>query len=80
MNNVITANLAMGRKITLQEVFQYNRGQRLMFTGVPLPQIYSVDFSNSIHGTSKKMVGDENGCIIPDEYFIPGQTIYAWFV
>ena len=80
MNNVITANLAMGRKITLQEVFQYNRGQRLVFTGVPLPQVYSVDFSNSVQGDSKKAIGDENGVVIPNEYFIPGQTIYAWIV
>ena len=80
MDNIITANLALGRKISLQEVFQYNRGQRIKFVGVPLPQIYSVDFSNSIHGESKKVVGDSDGAIIPDEYFVPGQTIYAWVV
>lgn len=48
--------------------------------GVPLPHTYSVDFSNSIYGESKKMIGDDTGVTIPDEYFIPGQTIFAWVV
>ena len=80
MENVITANLALGRKISLQEVFQYNRGQKLRFTGISLPELYSVDFSNSVYGESKKMTGDASGVTIPDEYFIPGETIYAWVV
>lgn len=42
--------------------------------------MYTVDFSNSIYGESKKMIGDDTGVTIPDEYFIPGQTIFAWVV
>lgn len=80
MSNIITANLARGRKVVTQEVFQWDSGQLLKFIGIDLPPSYRVDFSNTIRGTSKSQLGDENGVTIPDEFFLPGQMIYAWIV
>ena len=80
MGYIITANLARGRKVTVPEVFQWNRGQQLRFTGIELPDTYRVDFSNTMLGDSKSVVGGADGVTIPDEYFVPGQTIYAWLV
>lgn len=80
MGNIITANLARGRKVTVPEVFQWNRGQQLKFTGIELPDTYRVDFSTSMRGNSKSVIGGADGVVIPDEYFVPGQTIYAWLV
>lgn len=81
MGYIITANLAKGRKVTTEPVFRWNHGMVLKFIGVTLPDNYRVDFSNTLNGTAKSQMGTaENGVIIPDEYFMPGQTIFAWVV
>ena len=80
MSNIITANFRFGRTCTTPTVFQYNVGMILRFKGVALPDTYRVDFSNSLHGTSKSMIGNADGVEIPYEYFVPGNRIYAWIV
>ena len=81
MGYIITANLAKGRKVITEPVFRWNHGMVLKFIGVTLPDNYRVDFSNTLNGTAKSQMGTaENGAIIPDEYFMPGQTIFAWVV
>ena len=80
MNNIVFANLGYGNKTTTQTVFQYNMGMMLRFKNVTLPDTYRVDFSNSLHGTSKTMIGGADGVEIPYEYFVPGSHIYAWIV
>ena len=80
MSNVITANFQWGRKTQTAPLYQYNKGMRLRFEHANLPAIYRVDFANSVYAKSKTVTGDENGVIIPYEYFVPGQTIYAWIV
>ena len=81
MGYIITANLAKGRKVITEPVFRWNHGMVLKFIGVTLPDNYRVDFSNTLNGTAKSQMGTaENGVIIPDEYFMPGQTIFAWVV
>jgi len=81
MGYVITANLAKGRKVTTEPVFRWNHGMVLKFIGVTLPDNYRVDFSNTLNGTAKSQMGTAaNGVVIPDEYFMPGQTIFAWVV
>lgn len=80
MSNIVFANLGYGNKTTTPTVFQYNVGMMLRFKNVTLPETYRVDFSNSLHGTSKAMVGNADGAEIPYEYFVPGSHIYAWIV
>lgn len=81
MGYIITANLAKGRKVTTEPVFRWNHGMTLRFINASLPDTYRVDFSNSMNGMAKSQIGTaENGVTIPDEYFMPGQTIFAWVV
>ena len=80
MGNIITANLAHGRKMKTDEVYQWDNGQILRFTGITMPASYRVDFSNSTRGNSKSVLNDGDSVTIPDEYFSPGQMIYAWVV
>lgn len=80
MSSFVTANFAKGRVCVTPSVFQYNAGMKLRFMGASLPDTYRVDFSNTLHGKSKPMIGNADGVEIPYEYFIPGQSIYAWIV
>lgn len=80
MGNIITANLAHGRRTKTGEVYQWDSGQILRFTGITMPAAYRVDFSNSTRGNSKSVLGNGDSVTIPDEYFSPGQMIYAWVV
>lgn len=61
-------------------LFQYDYGQRLIFTGVDLPTTYEVQFSNDPNGESKTVMGDSTGVSIPDEYLLSGDPVYIWVV
>ena len=81
MSNIITVDLSRGRKVETSTVFQWNHGMTLRFIRATLPEIFRVDFSNSTRGKAKSMIGSASGgVVIPDEYFMPGSTIYAWVV
>ena len=80
MSNIITANFKIGRNCVVPSVYQYNMGMMLRLKNVTLPETYRVDFSNSLHGASKAMIGGADGVEIPYEYFVPGSHIYAWIV
>lgn len=80
MGNIVTASFTKGRIYTAPSVFQYNVGMKLRFKGIELPGTYRVDFSNTLRGASKAMLGDADGVEIPYEYFVPGSSIYAWIV
>ena len=80
MSNLVTANFSKGRTCVTASVYQYNAGMMLRFKGIELPNQYRVDFSNTLHGTSKSVIGNSSGVEIPYEYFIPGNSIYAWIV
>ena len=80
MSNIVVADFKWGHKTTTKTVYRYNVGQRLKFINVDQPQSYRVDFSNSINGVSKSVMGNDEGVVIPYEYFIPGKEIYAWIV
>lgn len=80
MGNIVTANFSKGRLYQTNAIYQYNSGMVLKFKGLTLPDTYRVDFSNTLHGTSKTMIGNENGVTIPDEYLKPGTMVYAWIV
>lgn len=77
-DKVIIASFGKTRTARTATQYQYNHGQKLQFENVDLPANYEVHFSNSINGTAKTVIGDSTGVVIPYEYFVPGQTIYAW--
>lgn len=77
-DKVIIASFGKTRTARTATQYQYNHGQKLQFENVDLPANYEVHFSNSVNGEAKTAIGDSTGVVIPPEYFIPGNTIYAW--
>ena len=80
MTNITVANFADGSHVTRTgAVYQYDYGQILQFSGLDLPSAYEVHFSNQESlGTSKTSIGNEDGVVIPDEYLLSGEKVYAW--
>ena len=59
-------------------LYQYDYGQRLILSGVELPESYEVHFSNSETGSSKTSVGNATGVDIPDEFLTSGENVHVW--
>lgn len=75
---VIIAKFGKTKVAQTEKQWRYNHGQKLKFEGVDLPANYEVHFSNSKTGAAKTMIGNADGVLIPQEYFVPGEMIYAW--
>ena len=83
MGNVITVNLNYGccrteQYITDQKLYQYDYGQILKLTGIELPELYEVHFSNGERGTSTTGIGTADGVEIPDQYLLNAGKLYVW--
>ena len=76
--NTITLNLSRSKLTQTGNLFQYDYGQRLILSGVTLPESYEVHFSNKERGTSKTMLGDATGVDIPDEFLLSGENVHVW--
>lgn len=57
--NVILAPLAGRTVCTAKRVYQYNQGMILRLLGIDLPQAYTVDFANSVTGSSISQAVDD---------------------
>lgn len=80
MLNVITAYLHGREPCTTETVYQYNSGMRMQILGKGLPDVYEVDFANSITGNSITQIASGGVVSVPDEFFVPGSIIHAWVV
>lgn len=67
-----------GRFCTTRRVFQWDSDDKLQFVNLDLPQNYTVDFANSLTGTSVPVLASSDTAQIPPEMFVPGSEIYAW--
>ena len=77
--NTVTMKLLRGAMNRANlPLFQYDYGQKLILTGVELPENYEVHFSNSINGESKKSLGNSDGVTIPDEFLTSGENVFVW--
>ena len=77
--NIVTAAFGGSKVVRTRALYQWDYGQVLQFSGIDLPDAYTVHFSNQgVGGTAKTQVGNADGVDIPDEYLITGQTVYAW--
>ena len=74
----IMASFTSSKSCVTASRYRYDYGQRLVFKGIPLPSAYEVHFSNEESGQAKTVIGNEDGVLIPDEYFLTGETVYAW--
>ena len=58
---------------------QFDTGQKLIFSGVILPETYEVQFSNQKEGgISVATTGTEDGVLIPDVFLQTGEYVYVW--
>lgn len=64
--------------VAMTALWQYDYGQRLIIEGLDLPTAYEVHFCNAGDSTTKPQIGDADGVIIPDEYFLNGKDILAY--
>ena len=77
--NIVTAAFGGSKVVRTRALYQWDYGQVLQFSGIDLPDAYTVHFSNQgVGGEAKTMVGNADGVDIPDEYLATGQTVYAW--
>lgn len=77
--NVIEAKFnARERRCVAGPLWQYDYGKILKITGIALPDMYEVHFSNDPHGIAKTITGNSDGVSIPDEYLVSGASVFAW--
>lgn len=79
--NIIIAALGGGRTTVTAKRYMTDYGQVLKITGVDLPEVYRVDFSNDeFKGDYVRMVGNEDGVLVPKQFFESGLDIWAFVV
>ncbi len=77
--NILHAELKDGSITSIGPLFQYDYGQKILFSGVELPFSYEVHFSNSAdRGNSVTMIGNAEGVEIPDAVLLTGDTVHVW--
>ena len=63
-----------------EPLYQYDRGQTLVITGIELPPSFEIHFSNTREGgMAVAYMGHPEGVHIPNILLTTGETIYAWF-
>ena len=82
-DNVLVARFCYGRRTRTNPVTRIDYGWMLKFEGTDLPPWpiqFQVDFSNdpTNAGTSKPQLGTVDGVEVPQEYLIPGKSVYAY--
>ena len=76
----LEANFSNGAdQVYTETAYQWDKGQKLTFTGIDLGEEFEVHFSNQKdHGTATTYLGHENSIYIPDAYFYSGEYVYCW--
>lgn len=76
----IVADLSSGKpSVYTASAHQYDTGQKLIITGVELPETYEVHISNAkTAGMASSYMGNPDGVLIPDAFFLSGEYIYIW--
>ena len=66
-------------KVYTKSVHQFDKGQKLIITGIPLPSKYEIHVSNEKDkGFAAPLSGDLEGVYIPDSFFMSGDYVYCW--
>ena len=74
----INVSFGSNQYATVKAREQYSYGQEIVFSNIELPEVFEAYFSNSPTGEAKSSVGKNNKVLIPDEYFLSGETIYCY--
>lgn len=77
---MIIAAFKNGEKtVYTKTVHQFDKGQRLIVTGIALPSTFEVHVSNDKEdGMAYSCEGTAEGIMIPDAFFVSGEYIYVW--
>lgn len=66
-------------KVYTKAAHQFDKGQKLIITGIALPDSFEVHMSNEKEGgLAYSCVGNAEGVYIPDALFINGEYVYVW--
>lgn len=77
--DTIRANFGAGRFFNTTEAWQWDYGLELEISGLTLPDVFEVHFSNqATAGTTTTQIGQDNRVIIPDAYLTTGENVFAF--
>ena len=77
--DTIRANFGAGRFFNTTEAWQWDYGLELEISGLTLPNVFEVHFSNqATAGTTTTQIGQDNRVIIPDAYLTTGENVFAF--
>jgi hypothetical protein len=66
-------------KVYTKTVHQFDKGQKLIVTGIVLPENFEVHMSNEReNGFAYSCKGDAEGVTIPDALFVSGEYVFVW--
>ena len=65
-------------RVKADALWQWNKGQVLIFEDLELPSVYEVHFANDVFGEADPQIGTSEGVLIPDQFFEVPASIYAW--
>lgn len=66
-------------KVYTKSAHQFDKGQKLIVTGIALPESFELHMSNERDGgLAYSCKGSAEGTLIPDALFISGEYIYVW--
>lgn len=75
--NITVVDLSCKHQVTIPSFYQYDYGQIIKPVGINLPAFYEVLFSSN-NQPAKKVLGDSNGVMVPDEYLAVCYQIKAY--
>lgn len=67
------------RRVYTKSAHQFDKGQKLIVTGIALPESFEVHMSNEKDGgVAYSCKGSAEGVYIPDALFMSGEYVYVW--
>lgn len=78
--HIINISFGSNQYATAKAREQYSYGQEIAFSNIELPEVFQAYFSNSPTGEAKPVSGQDGKVLIPDEYFLSGETIYCYIL
>ena len=66
-------------RVYTRSAYQFDKGQKLVVTGIDLPESFEVHYANKgDSGLAYSCIGNPEGIYIPDSLFVSGDYIYVW--
>ena len=79
MTNIITACFGGTQYANTRPAWLIDHGMVLQIKDIELPETYFVDFANSKAEQATRVLGNADGVVIPDQYFLSNAPqIFAW--